>query len=267
MKFNLGLFIFLTLGLTVYTQENFKYHGDSMEAQLVEGREKTILNGNVQMTSDSTQIEADKLELSGTDFRFAFATGNVVASNSDKGVLLRCQELRYDRELKISLVSGEALMEDQKNEMVVKGGYLENHEKEDLIIIQIGVRIFKKDMTARGQYARFNRSTDLLELSGLPVVIYKGDTYRARKITINVKTNEITMEGEVSGSVVRKKEDEPIPATPPVGTEAVKEGDVLTPATTLPETALPASSEPEPEDTQTDEAPADTPPTSPGDQP
>jgi len=178
------------------------------------------------MTSDSTKIEADKVELSGSDFRFALAKGNVLASNSDKGVLLRCQELKYDRELKISLVSGDALMEDQKNEMVVKGGYLENHEKEDLIIIQIGVRILKKDLTARGQYARFNRKTDLLELSGLPLVIYKGDEYRARKITINVKTNEITMEGEVSGSVIRKKE-----AAPAANTDSTKKDTLEVPTT------------------------------------
>lgn len=224
----LAILTFLLFPWGLSSQSNFRFTANSMTSVLAEGREKTILSGSASMKSDATLIQADRVELSGEDFRFAFATGSVTASDSDRGLLLRCQELRYDRERKVSTISGEAVMEDQKNEMVVKGGYLENYEAEDLIIIQIGVRILKKDLTARSQYARFNRKTDLLELSGLPVVIYKGDEYRAQRITVNVKTNEISMDGNVSGTVVKRKETSAPAAAPQTNPEGQEPAAVPT---------------------------------------
>lgn len=246
MKFLPFLTLLLGFASLVQAQGSFRFSADSMSSVVAEGREKTLLNGNARMTSDATQIRADRVELSGRDFRFALAKGTVSASNADKGILLRCQELRYDRDKKISIVTGDVIMEDQKNEMVVKGGYLENYEDDDLIIIQIGVRILKKDLTARSQYARFNRKTDELELSGLPLVVYKGDEYRARKILINVKTNAITMEGEVSGSVIREKKESEVPAPATESPTPSQETPEQIPRTALPSPA-PAPSEESPE--------------------
>ena len=46
-------------------------------------------------------------------------------------------------------------MADLKNEMVVKGGFIEDRDKEQLTIVQIGVRIFKKDIVCRAEFARY----------------------------------------------------------------------------------------------------------------
>jgi lipopolysaccharide export system protein LptA len=49
----------------------------------------------------------------------------------------------------------------------------------------------------------------MLELSGLPQVFWKKDEYKAAKIIMNLKTEEITLVGDVSGSIVSESKEEP----------------------------------------------------------
>jgi lipopolysaccharide export system protein LptA len=104
-------------------------------------------------------------------------------------------------------------MQDTQNEIVVKGGFLENRGKEEVTIVQIGVRILKiadnRQMVCRSEFARYNRKTDRLVLSGTPVVFWKGDEYRASQILINLKTDEITLQGDVSGKIVSRSRTRP----------------------------------------------------------
>ena len=103
-------------------------------------------------------------------------------------------------------------MIDQKNEIVAKGSYFKNLGKENITIIQIGVRILQasedESMTCRSEYAKYNRDNNSLELSGMPVVFWQDDEYRATKITINLDTDDITLTGKVSGSIRSEEEEE-----------------------------------------------------------
>jgi lipopolysaccharide export system protein LptA len=101
-----------------------------------------------------------------------------------------------------------AIMEDKENEIVVKGGLIETWEDDEITIIQIGVRILKKDMVCRSEFARYLRKEDKLELSGMPRVIWKGDEYKALKILIDLENDEINLEGNVKGEVFWEDEDE-----------------------------------------------------------
>jgi len=176
-----------------------------MTTVLAKGKEHTVLTGNAVVTSGDTVIQADQIELYGNDFQYANCTGHVKVVDKKKGITLTAQNLFYDRTDDLSRVEGYAEMVDQKNQIVVKGGFLENRGKEDITIVQIGVRILKvsegKEMACRSEFARYDRKADTLELSGMPVVYWKGDTYRAARITVNLKTDEIRLEGEVSGTV------------------------------------------------------------------
>ena len=92
-----------------------------------------------------------------------------------------------------------------------------NNERlaEAITIIQIGVRILKEDMASRSEFARFKREEEILELSGLPFVFWKGDEYRAARIIINLDTDEIRLEGEVRGTVTTEEDEEETPAEEP----------------------------------------------------
>jgi len=203
------LFLLLLLSSFLWAEgETFRFSSDKTTAVLTKGRERTLLQGNAVIVSGSTTIKAERIELYGSDFRYADCSGGIKVTDSQKGLIITCQTMFYDRKEEITRIDGYVEMIDLDNEIVAKAGFLENYGKEDLSILQIGVRILKEDMACRSEYARYNRDTDILELSGMPVVFWKGDEYRASRIIINLDTDEISLEGEVMGSITSGKETE-----------------------------------------------------------
>jgi lipopolysaccharide export system protein LptA len=192
------LLLFLTPSVWAQT---FSFQGERMETVLAKGKERTVLSGNAEVQTEDNLIRADRVELYGEDFRYVSCEGNVRITNEQKGIEVTCQRLFYNREEKVVRVRGNVVMLDEQNEVVVKGGYLENWEDSDETVVQIGVRILKEDLVCRAEYARYQRSEDKLELSGMPVVNWKGDEYRALKIYIDLNTDTIRLEGDIRGKV------------------------------------------------------------------
>jgi lipopolysaccharide export system protein LptA len=193
----------------------FSFSGDAMETVLAEGKERTLLTGHAEVITEDNVIRSDRVELYGSNFRFIRCQGNVEVENEQKGIQLTCHELFYNRDEKIVRVNGSVVMLDKKNEVVVKGGFLESWEERDETVVQIGVRILKEDMVCRSEYARYLRAEDRLELSGMPVVNWKGDEYRALRISIDLDKDTIRLEGDIHGKVTA--EEEPPPASEEAG--------------------------------------------------
>ena len=195
------LFLLLLLLTSSVWAQTFSFQGERMETVLARGKERTVLSGNAEVQTEDNLIRADRVELYGEDFRYVACEGNVSISNEQKGIEVTCQRLFYNREEKVVRVRGNVVMLDEQNEVVVKGGYLENWEDSDETVVQIGVRILKEDLVCRAEYARYQRSEDKLELSGMPIVNWKGDEYRALKIYIDLNTDTIRLEGDIQGKV------------------------------------------------------------------
>jgi lipopolysaccharide export system protein LptA len=195
----------LALAPGVRAAETILFSGDSMETILAKGAERTVLTGHAFVKTAENEIRADRMELEGKDFQFIRCSGNVQVVNSAKGIELDSQELFYDRGQKVLRVNGAVVMVDRKNELVVKGGFLQHWEGSDETVIQIGVRILKKDLVCRSEYARYLRPQSLLELSGMPLVNRKGDEYKALKIFVDLDKDTIRMEGEIRGKVVSEE--------------------------------------------------------------
>jgi lipopolysaccharide export system protein LptA len=181
--------------------QTYSFQGDSMETVLAKGKERTILTGNAEVQTEDNLIRADRIELYGEEFRYVTCEGNVRIVNEQKGIDVTCEQLLYNRQEKVVRVRGKVVMLDKKNEVVVKGGFLENWEESDETVVQIGVRILKEDLVCRAEYARYLRNEEKLELSGMPVVNWKGDEYRALKIFIDLNTDTIRLEGDIRGQV------------------------------------------------------------------
>lgn len=187
-------------------ENRFEISSDKTTVELSEGKERTVLTGNAKVLSGSTLIRADKVELFGKNFSYAVCSGGVTVKDEAKGIYLRCEELFYDREKKLSRIEGYAEMLDKKSNMTVKGNFLQDDSENEMTLIQIGVRIIKEDIVCRSESAKYDRKTKELELTGKPLVIKKGDEYRAARIVLNVDTNEISLEGDVSAKM--KQDDE-----------------------------------------------------------
>ena len=206
-KTSLILFFLTVFVLQGYSEpKKFTFSSDHTSISMSKGQEKTVLTGNAEIISDSIDIRADSIELFGPDFRYALCSGKVTAIDDHQGIKLITQNLFYDRDKKRLVIKGYAEMIDQKNSIVVKGSYFESFSDEKITLIQIGVRIMKasKDstLTARSEFARYDRSKNTLDLSGMPVVFKDNDEFRSTRITVNLDTDEITLFGKVSGTVV-----------------------------------------------------------------
>jgi len=188
--------------------QTFTYSGDSMSTVLAEGNQQALLSGHARVDTEDLRITADQILLFGKDFVYAQANGNVHVVDTKRGLDLRSQSLFYDRDKKISRVTGDAVMADVKNELVVKGGFIEDNDTEKLTIVQIGVRVLKKDIVCRAEFAKYWRDKKLVELSGLPWVSRRDDVYQAARITINLDTEDISLEGDVQGTIQSEKKAE-----------------------------------------------------------
>ena len=86
--------------------DTFSFAGDTLSSVQAKGKEKTILTGNAQITSGATTINANKIEIFGSDNRYAFCTGNVRVVDEERGILLSSESLFYDRQREVSRVEG-----------------------------------------------------------------------------------------------------------------------------------------------------------------
>ena len=208
--------------------QTFTYSGDSMSTILAEGNQQALLSGHARVDTEDMRITADQIRLFGKDFIYAQCSGNVHVVDAKRGIDLKSEHLFYDRDRKISRVTGDAVMADVKNEMVVKGGFIEDRDPEKLTIVQIGVRILKKDLVCRAEFAKYWRDKKLVELSGMPWVSRKSDVYQAARIMINLDTEEISLEGDVKGTIQSETKEKTDtkgttpPAAPETGTPSTK---------------------------------------------
>ncbi len=219
--------------------QTFTYSGDSMNTVLAEGNQQALLSGHAQVTTEDLRITADQILLFGKDFVYAQASGNVHVVDAKRGLDLRAERLFYDRDNKIARVTGNAVMADVKNELVVKGGFIEDRDTEKLTIVQIGVRILKKDLVCRAEFAKYWRDKKLVELSGMPWVSRRSDVYQAERITINLDTEEISLEGAVQGTIQSEKKEQPAPSkpAPPPESQAAPAGAPGAPPPASPDSA------------------------------
>jgi lipopolysaccharide export system protein LptA len=182
-------------------QERLTFSADRTEAVFAEGRERTRLLGNARVETENILIIAEDIDIFGENQRYLESSGGVTIYDSENDLFLTGETLFYDRELKFFRASGNAYLEDRPNEVVVKGGLIQNWDDDDLTEISVNVRIFGEDYTARGQFARYRRAAETLELSGAPEVFWKGDEYRATRIRIDIANDEIEFIGDVRAIV------------------------------------------------------------------
>ena len=77
-------------------------------------------------------------------------------------------------------------------------------KEKEIAIMQISVYLTQKKNICTSAYAVYKKKEQILEMSGNPKVVQDEDTFRAQTITLNLDTQEITMDGRVKGSVTTK---------------------------------------------------------------
>jgi len=201
-KLNYTLLIIFLFCIRPLSADTFTFSADRMSGSRALGRETTILIGNAEVKSDNLILRADRIEIYGDNNRFIDCTGNVWGHEEDKNILFFTDKLSYDRTLKIAKLEGNSTLEDRENEIVARGRFIEYDDQNEITIFQIAVRLFKDDMVCRSEYAVYRRTEKLLDLSGFPVVYKKSDEFRADRILVDLDTDDVMMEGSVSGTII-----------------------------------------------------------------
>ncbi len=197
----LFVFCLIILPFNLFGADRFTFKADKMSGSNALGREATILNGNAEVRSDNLLLRAERVEIQGDDNQFIDCTGGVWGLEEEKEILFNTDRLRYDRNLKIARLEGNSSLEDRQNELVARARFIEYDDENEITIMQISVRLFKDDMVCRAEHAVYNRKEKMLDLTGFPVV-YKGDDeFRADKIRVDLDTDDVIMEGAISGTI------------------------------------------------------------------
>ncbi|MDR0539211.1 MAG: hypothetical protein LBG74_01730 [Spirochaetaceae bacterium] len=194
------MFVLTFLSTFAYA-DVFKFKADKMSGGRATGKEVTILTGNAEVRSDNLTLKADRIEIYGKNNQLVQCAGNVWGQEEAKEIFFRTDSMHYDRKTKIARLEGNSTLEDRKNEVVARGRLIEYDDNAEIAMLQIQVRIIKDNMICRSDYALYQRRQKLLDLSGFPVVHKKSDEYHADRIRVDLDTDDVIMQGAVSGAI------------------------------------------------------------------
>ena len=189
--------------------ERITFSANSMTGTAGNTSDTTTLSGSAYVLTSSMEIAADSITMSGKNFRYIEADGNITGKNIEANMEFTCGRLSYDRETKIATLKDNVHLADTENGGSVDAQLIEYNQKTDIARIQIGIMIKQKDNVCSSAYAVYRKKNKMLEMSGNSQITQGEDTFRAQEITLNLDTQQITLDGRVKGSVVEDKSAEP----------------------------------------------------------
>ncbi len=209
MKKNITILLFLLLTFSILNaaKSKIKFSASSMQGSIKDGQNSTSLTGNAIVTVDTMEIKADRIEIYGKDYRYLKATGTVTGEDKEKGFSFSSNFMQYDRDKEVATFFGKTELNDTKNDVKITSEHIEYNQKAETMLMQFDVKILRKEITCTSMFAMYNRKSSALNLTGRPIVTKSKDTFQAAKISVNLDTEDITLEGRVSGNVVEERHD------------------------------------------------------------
>ncbi len=192
---------------SVICAEEIKFSADSMTGTAGSKTDTTVLSGDASVQTDSMEIKANSIELSGEDFRYITAEGNVSGSLTESQMDFTCGKLTYDRKTEIARLEDSVHLVDKANDVTANAQFIEYNQKKETAVMQIEITLKQKDNTCTSAFAIYKKSEQLLEMSGNPKIIQGEDSFRAQEITLNLDSQEITLDGRVRGTVTDSKKE------------------------------------------------------------
>ena len=203
----------------IITSEEITFSADSMTGTAGSKTDTTVLSGDASVKTDSMEIKADSIELSGEDFRYITAEGNISGSLTESQMDFTCGKLTYDRKTEIARLEDSVHLVDKANDVTANAQFIEYNQKKETAIMQIEITLKQKDNTCTSAFAIYKKAEQLLEMSGNPKIIQGEDSFRAQEITLNLDSQEITLDGRVRGTVTDSKKEKKEETLPPEETQ------------------------------------------------
>ena len=168
----------------------------------------TSLSGNAYIKTETMEIQADDVELSGDNYRYIKATGHISGKNLKSNMEFTCDSLEYDRTTKLASLRGNVKLEDKENDVKADAQIIDYNQDTEIAVLQVQIKLTQKDNICSGSYAVYYKKAQLLEISGNAQVKQDDDLFRAQHITLDMNTQDITLGGNVKGTVTDTKQAE-----------------------------------------------------------
>ena len=185
--------------------DSITFSGGESSVVLRDGRENVVLSNGASVTVGSMTINADRINLSGNNWRYVECTGNSSVIDETRGISIRTSYIWYDRENERILISSWYEIDDTENEVSATGASLEYLLDEENLRLDKDVTLLKATddgiMRCNAESVLFSRSRNTLELRGSATVDWDGDRYEAEVISVDLDTDSISLDGRIRGTI------------------------------------------------------------------
>lgn len=198
--------IILIFSSSLLFSDNITFSGGTSSIVLRDGRENVILSDGASVSVDTMSISADKITLSGNNWRYISCTGKASVVDTSRGISIKTASIWYDRETQRILISSWYEIDDTENEVSATGASLEYLLNEERLQLDKDVTLLKNTdengiMRCSAESVIFSRGDNTLQLRGSASVDWDGDKYQAEVISVNLDTDSISLDGRIRGTI------------------------------------------------------------------
>ena len=194
--------------------EELKLSSDHGYYKKVNNQKIFIAEGNAHIIIDDNEVYCNEIEIyltNNENVEKAIFKKNIIIFQEKDKIHIGGEFAEYFKKDKNFVIHENAFYIDVDEEVAVFGDSIYNYDKEEIAIIQGNVRIFQKDIFAKGAFVKYTRNDKLMEISGFPSIENQGSEYSAKKIIIDVENNTFLLEGGLEATIlnenVEKKEE------------------------------------------------------------
>lgn len=185
--------------------DNISFSGGYTKVTMQDEISMVELSGGAHVSTETLNINADKITLSGKNYSNVRCSGNVVLNDRERGLNVKTLNLNYNRTDETIISDGWIEIEDTGNEARLSGSWFEYNKETSVMILQMRASIEKKTdsglLECHADSISYNSDKQILELKGNAVVVWENNTYNASYININIETKEISLQGSISGEI------------------------------------------------------------------
>ncbi len=196
--------LFLTIA-SLWANDPIEFFGGQTEAIIRKGEESVLITEGAQVTTGDISISAHQIHVSGDSYSRLESTGDVTVTDTSQNIVMRTEAISYNRTVSLLTSEGRTAVEDNDKGITVEAGWMQYRQKDGHLSFQDSVTLKRENedgtMVCKADIVSYDRSTSQVVLEGRANVQWKGDTYQASTIRVNLDTDEISMSGDIKGTI------------------------------------------------------------------
>jgi lipopolysaccharide export system protein LptA len=205
----ISIFILVNMVLSAKT-EQLNLQSDHGFYKEVNNQKIFMAQGNAHILIDKNDIFCEEMEIylnkDDTVDKAIFKKKIRIFQDNDE-IQIGGEYAEYYKKDKIFSIRENTFYIDVKEEVAVFGDSIQNYDKEKVAIVQGNVRIFQKEIFAKGAFVKYTRNDKQMEISGFPTIENQGSEYSAKKIFVDVDNSTFILEGGLQASILNEEKD------------------------------------------------------------